>query len=250
MKRNMTGLVLALVMASSTAFALQFDGTNKAGEGVVKSKHNMNLYTNTTHDAQGRVCAFCHTPHHALPGGGSVATYMPLWSHTLPQMTFVPYNTFTVTDLNLSNELQGPSILCMSCHDGSIAVDQHYGNDLATTKLTSDAFNPTEDTNVSGTAVGLPTGGKTDLSNDHPIGFLYSDAYNSRKTDLFPESTVFKGGGTKKISDVLTNGYMTCATCHDVHNKDNKENSVDTTVNYFLYGDQKDSAFCITCHNK
>jgi Zn-finger protein len=244
MKKVLAAVGIASLMATS-AFAVTFTGTNAVKAGVVASKHNMNLYSETTQDAQGRVCAFCHTPHHALADTtGGLATYLPLWSHLLTtQTTYVPYNTATV-NVDLANELQGPTILCMSCHDGAIAIDQHYGSANGATRLADDGFN--------GTAVGLANDvnnvGASNLSNDHPIGFLYSEARTNHGTDINAETTAFSGG--KTIADALTAGFMTCATCHDVHNKDNAVNTVNANVNYFLLGDQNGSAFCLTCHNK
>jgi Zn-finger protein len=245
MKKVLAAVGIASLMATS-AFAVTFTGTNAVKAGVVASKHNMNLYSETTKDTQGRVCAFCHTPHHALADTtGGLATYLPLWSHKLTtQTTYTPYFTPTV-NVDLANELQGPTILCMSCHDGAIAIDEHYGNGLAANKLADDGFN--------GTAIGLANdtnnAGATNLGNDHPIGFLYSEAVTNHGTDINPATTTFNGG-TKTIADQLTAGFMTCATCHDVHNKDNAVNTVNANVNYFLLGDQNGSAFCLTCHNK
>ena len=60
---------------------------------------------------------------------------------------------------------------------------------------------------------------------------------------------------TKKISDVMHAGYMTCASCHEVHNTKNSENdpSVNTpgfTPNYFVYAREQNSALCLSCHVK
>jgi hypothetical protein len=243
------------VMAASTAFALTFTGTNVPGAGLVASKHNMNLYQETTHDAQGRVCAFCHTPHHSLSDTTvtGAADYLPLWSHKLTtQTSFVPYFTPTV-GVNITDPLKGATILCMSCHDGVIAVDEHYSNGLTTAKLSDDGF--------GGTAIGLANNvaapGAANFANDHPIGFSYDEALAKHPNDINVKTTKWAGsgvlGGTNQrtIQDGLTGGdFFTCASCHDVHNKDNVKNSVNANVNYFLYADQKDSAFCLTCHNK
>jgi len=259
MKKVLVAVGIASLVASS-AFGLTFNGNDTVGIGVLSSKHDMNQYTETTKDEQGRVCAFCHTPHHALSDTtGGLATYLPLWSHSLTsQTTYIPYFTPTV-NVDLSNELQGPTILCMSCHDGAIAVDQHYSNGLNSTKLADDTF--------GGTAIGLAgAGGASSLDNDHPIGFLYSEAVTNHPGDIrdpgthFSDATDIPGlpaglnAGAKTIGDQLTAGFMTCATCHDVHNKDNVANSYNDAGakrrNYFLLGDQNKSAFCLTCHVK
>jgi Zn-finger protein len=246
MKKVLVAAGIVSVMASTTAFALTFTGTNVAKAGVVASKHNMNSYTENTKDAEGRVCAFCHTPHHALADNtvDGIATYLPLWSHKLTsQVTYNAYNSATVNVDNGTLGLSGPTILCMSCHDGVVAVDEHYNNGLNTNKLADDGF--------GGTAIGLKdANGATSLGNDHPIGFMYDDAVQAHLGDLNPKDTVYLGG-TKKIEEQLTGGLFTCATCHDVHNKDNVQNTYPgSSRNYFLLGDNNGSQFCLSCHVK
>jgi hypothetical protein len=237
MKKVLAVAVLISAVSASTAFALNFGtNTNVPKAGVVASKHNMNLYLETVKDGEGRVCAFCHTPHHAVTSAD--ADYTPLWSHDIitTAATYVPYFSATLTGA-ITAPLTGPSILCMSCHDGAIAVDQHYGSVTAvgsTAKLTDDIFN--------GTAIGKGQ----DVSNDHPVGFMYSDA-KTADSGIKDASGVFLGT-TRTIASQLTGGLMTCATCHDVHNKDNAAQK--GASNYFLMASQDGSALCLSCHDK
>ena len=259
--------VVALSMLTATA---AFAGTT-AGTGVLGSPHDMNAVTGLTDDNQGRVCAFCHTPHHAVDLAGQ---YNPLWSHMPTAIAGQPYTspTFDAEQIAgaLVDPLIGPSRLCMSCHDGAIAPDQHYGsaNVAPSGRFASDDFAgyPSAVKNI---AIGL--GGN--FTNDHPIGF---DINQSLATDigLFPlinttETWLLAGvRGTKLISAGLykptaasLEQYMTCATCHDVHNKDNVENSVANGIadgnhtdaanlNYFVFAPQSGSQLCLSCHDK
>ena len=189
-----TAVTIASVLAASTAFAaLNFTGTNVAKAGVVASKHNMNSYQETTKDTEGRVCAFCHTPHHALADNtGGIADYLPLWSHALTSQ--VNYNAYFTPTVKVGGDrsLNGVTILCMSCHDGVIAVDEHYNNGLINNKLDNDGF--------GGTAIGLKdANGAASLGNDHPIGFKYDDALAAHTGDLALADTVFKGGTKKNL---------------------------------------------------
>lgn len=236
------------------------------GTGVEKSVHDMNSLSYTTKDDQGRVCAFCHTPHHAIDTTvATQSTYLPLWSHTPNTATnFTAYGTgdgnipFSPT-LNLvyeSDILVGPSRLCMSCHDGLIAVDQHYST-AGTTTLNSDVFGK----------AGIAS--NDSLSNDHPIGFNYNtvagaiikgtanptpsgtaDGYINPATSLYgTDTTPNTNAPALKISDRLYNGIMTCATCHDVHNRRNANNA-NQLVNKLVLAPQENSALCQTCHIK
>ena len=216
------------------------------GTGVVGSAHDMNSITGLTDDAQGRVCAFCHTPHHALvdPTG----ELQPLWSHDFTGYVnnWIPYQSPTL-NANVTDPLMGPSRLCMSCHDGVVAADQHYGSigGNSNARLLSDSWN--------GAAIGLATAGFADFSNDHPIGFSYTDAQVADGGLFLATGRTFldnTNAPTKTVADVLHNGeFMTCATCHDVHNKDNAINTIGG-FNYFVYSNQAGSSLCLTCHAK
>ena len=256
MKKILT-VVALLALVATIAYA----GTTP-GTGLVDSPHDMNKVTGLTADNQGRVCAFCHTPHHAVDLSGQ---YNPLWSHEPTAITGQPYQSATFdAGAGFVDPLLGPSRLCMSCHDGAIAPDQHYGsaNVAPSGRFASDDFAgyPSAVKNI---AVGL--GGK--FTNDHPIGFdILQSATDTGIFATVPTTkTWLKGGvaGTKKISDWLyKNGaelIMTCATCHDVHNKDNVDNTAangvaghtDTVnLNYFVFAPQSGSQLCLSCHDK
>ena len=226
--------IAGLTLGASLAYGYTVDGG-----GVVGSKHDMNELSGAAPDSLGRVCAFCHTPHHKLEA--TELDYNPLWSHTINVDTsFASYETVTFNSTIAGDPLAGPSRLCMSCHDGVIAVDQHYGNvgTALTGKITADGFGD------------IAVGKFSDLSNDHPIGFdltgIHGKDAGIRANLLAPANTALN---TKEIAATLgfNNGkgqlLMTCASCHDVHNRDN----VDTA---FLYEKQLDSQFCVMCHDK
>ena len=239
MKKSVLAATLLVAISAGAAIASQAPGT-----GVVGSAHDMNTVSGLTDDQQGRVCAFCHTPHHALvdPTGEQ----QPLWSHKFTETaSYKPYASPTL-NATIDDPLVGPSRLCMSCHDGVIAADQHYGSTGVggtNGRLDNDNWN--------GVAIGLKGGdGVGNLSNDHPIGFIYSDVSDNDTGIFAAASRSFKGNANTSITveSVLTNGFMTCATCHDVHNKDNVANQ--GGANYFVYGPQEGSQLCLTCHAK
>ncbi|HBA88892.1 MAG TPA: cytochrome C [Geobacter sp.] len=210
---------------------------------------------------QERVCSYCHTPHHAIVDGSD---YLPLWSHTLTKTTFTPYKSGTLdAKIDAASMMEGPSKLCMSCHDGTIAVDTHYS--FTGTKMLN------QDDSLFGTAgVGVNGG----LNNDHPIGFVYDGTSNPNgiatgpaagdpdvsahiagKDPYVRNGTATYIGTTLKIEDRLYlsatqggKGIMTCSTCHDVHNKINQDESGAT--NYLLLASNKGSSLCLSCHIK
>lgn len=254
MKKITSIAVLAgLALGATVAYA-----GNTPGTGIVGSKHDMNMLITSQPtagalaDTQGRVCAFCHTPHHKVDA--SMTDYNPLWSHTLNNVAFTAYGQKTVTfdgggTRMASDPLTGPSRLCMSCHDGVIAVDQHYGVGGAANnpKLKGDGWNDI--------AVGLAS----DLTNDHPIGFditgygaidttlsggmpIFGSAI--RNNLLAPNNAKLNNAAFTSVGFQGTTGLIfTCASCHEVHNKDN-------AGTYFLYEVQNGSQICLMCHDK
>ena len=162
----------------------------------------------------GEICIVCHAAHDA---DLSVAAEAPLWNHEITTSTFLEYSSGTL-DGTVTNDLNTTSKLCLSCHDGTVALDSFGG----------------------ATGTELMTGGallSTDLTNDHPV----SIDYNVTDTGLFPVGSA-SGLGSTIDSDLLFGGNVECASCHDVH---------DTAGNAALLRiDNAGSALCLTCHNK
>ncbi len=231
-----------MLVACFVGLALTFGiaGVSMAGSdpgtGIVGSKHDMRGYAEANGGARDqfeRVCAYCHTPHHAVEDLS--ADYMPLWSRTVTAEVFQEYNNPATQDGIVIDPVAGPSRLCMGCHDGAVAIDAYYGATGTATMVEGDAF----------LEIGVGLNG--DLSNDHPIGFDYNDVATADDEIQDASAAVFSGGAV--VADLLWadgNGaeLMTCATCHDVHNGPTVADA------WFLYGLQENSAFCTTCHLK
>ena len=96
------------------------------------------------------ICIFCHAPHNNANVAGDV-----LWNHALSTATYTLYSS---PSMNATvTQPGGVSKLCLSCHDGTVAIDS-YG---------------------ARTGTNFVTGGKnlgTNFSNDHPIGITYDAA--------------------------------------------------------------------------
>ena len=239
-----------------------------AGGGIVSSKHDLsiqtgigNLYGQT--DALDRICIYCHAPHHAMQEADAAGIkYLPLWNHGV---TTQFYNTYksdfgdgpdstnlvgtgtsnNFADRHLFNgedsigEPGSVSRLCLSCHDGTVAVNE-YGNlpqraesQGAGTHFIADQFK---------------IGGGGNLTNHHPIGFIYADVV-ALDDEIAGVDTVISDGdgdsahGATTIGSLLYDGKMECVTCHDVHNTKN-------TGETFLWRTDRESGFCLTCHLK
>jgi hypothetical protein len=272
MKKLVTLLAIAALTALGTTAVLAGQAPQT---GVNGSMHDITYlgqagYGGYQQDDFQRVCIFCHTPHNAQPNGDVPA---PLWNHEPSTVDLAPYTWAAPANLPIAfdvDPLIGPSRLCMGCHDGITAVDKH-GPDVGTAAGTA-AYKA-----LPGTAMTSPGRAITDLTVTHPIGFLYSDAFAARgpselvpDTEFFLESVPtnsptintnnraasgFVAGTTKRISDTMYGGYMTCASCHEVHNTKNAVNADSVFTpgykpNYFVWAREEGSTLCLSCHVK
>ena len=177
------------------------------------------------------MCAVCHTPH----GADTSVSEAPLWNHTVTTAT---YETYASASLDaIPGQPNGVSKLCLSCHDGTVAVDSFDGK--------------------TGTwTIGFGNIG-TDLTRHHPISFAYDGALATVDGQLHdPESTPSGLGGTID-NDLLRQGQMECTSCHDVHISRNDSGCSgchfvhgNTTETLSLRKSNAGSALCLTCHDK
>lgn len=172
----------------------------------------------TEHDLSGKgwgsneVCVFCHTPHNA----STAVTAAPLWNHAVTAVT--SYTTYGSTTLNATVGQPGDiSKLCLSCHDGTVAIDS-YGGRTGTNFMSGAAL------------VG------TDLANDHPVGFTYDAALATADGGLKNPTTPSSIAPAR-----LFGGKMECASCHNAHSNQ---------FGRFLRGSNSGSALCLACHTK
>jgi hypothetical protein len=187
----------------------------------------------------GQICVACHTPH----GGNTSVTDAPLWSHTLSGTTnYTLYSSGTLTAGTLAQP-SGVSKLCLSCHDGTVALDSYIGG--------AGTFGPLTGTKaIASTAQGS-------LANDHPIGFTYDTALATSDGALHDPATrnvtVGAGGTRSKTGTVaslmLFNGRLECASCHDVHNTFTAADGAGVGTP-LLRVSKGGSILCLTCHNK
>ncbi len=185
-------------------------------QSIVGSAHD---FSSETWNTSGEICIVCHTPHNA----DNTVTDAPLWNHQTTTATFTLYTSATLDATDLGQP-SGNSKLCLSCHDGTVAVDNFGGT-----------------TNGGDFVSGSKLIG-TDLSNDHPISFTYDATLATADGGLFDPAVQNSGLGGSIDADLLFNGKLQCASCHDVHNGSGLDN--------LLVKSNAASALCLTCHNK
>ncbi|MBI5394949.1 MAG: cytochrome C [Verrucomicrobia bacterium] len=193
-------------------------------QGITTSSHD---FQNKTWNTYKSACGVCHTMHHANQ------TVAPLWTHGVSTATFTPYSSST-----LNATVGAPtaiSLACLSCHDGTVAVNEYGGSLKGTAEYATELIGP-------------------DLSDDHPVGFVYDAALATDDGYLKDPTTTMVTGpdftGTKTIDQImLFNHKMECASCHDIHNQ--RGASRNSGIHLIMTGSSyAGSKLCLTCHNK
>ena len=164
-------------------------------------------------------CSYCHAPHSGLASGRA------LWNQTLTKQIYSLYTSSTYHQSGAQPLLGGDSNLCLSCHDGTVAVGQTIVAGKVTTTGSMYA------TDVFG----------TNLQSSHPLSVVLPivDAPNLVDTLASKGQTADPTGAIK-----LVNGNIECTTCHNPHVQ-----AKDLVAQYFLVKDSSGGAMCLACHD-
>ena len=206
MKKMMIALVaVAVVMAASGAMAQ-----------ITNTLHD---FSGASWNTGGEICEPCHTPHN-----GDMSTTV-LWNHDVTTNSF---NTYTSATMNAAaGQPANESLACLSCHDGTVAMDS-FGGNTGTNLLTGS------------TLIG------TDLSDDHPISITYNAGLATADGELHNPVSTLSGVGSGNIDDDMLfgagNDQLECASCHDPHGT--------SVPSGLLVKSNAGSDLCLTCHDK
>ena len=261
MKRYAIGFLAAGLWLGVASSVLAYSGSYSPGTGIngtvhdLGTAHNGMNYVANPADTLQRICIFCHAPHNtyrlstASGGAGPQAPddafdYLPLWNHELT----ANYASYTMyqngpgapqVGAQASQAIKsgmtpgGVSLLCLSCHDGSVAINS-YGNSSQLSQSSGGAT-------ISSRYV---IGKDNYLGNHHPIGFNYYTV-QAGDVEIRSADTAMLTATTTVKDHLLGEGneMMECATCHSVHNKGN-------TGETLLWRSDVNSQLCLTCHDK
>lgn len=259
----------------AAAVAALFSGSALAG--ISTTKHNLSSSgTGNKTSATDQICVFCHTPH-----ASDTTTVVPLWNKTLPNSA--SYTVYSSDSMQGTSSMAGSaSLVCLSCHDGSQAMDSTVnapGQGLGSTGYigTTLQWSGTRQTDgkMNNTTVAMLG---TDLRNDHPIGIPYcgggrvatavgattltgacnDDDFNAMQTAQIGSNQAYwidvAGGtaGTRQRTDValykrgagVGAPYVECGSCHDPHVE------LAAPLVSFMRVTTAGSAICLACHNK
>ena len=204
-------------------------------------------------DTGNEICVVCHAPHNTYNptegNVGSVAELGPLWNRALTQVTSYSMYNATVrvgSDIDAvymgTSQPSGVSKLCLSCHDGTIAIDS-YGRDASGNTVTGANLVTAFNANAN---IGEGSGTTGVLENDHPVGFTFTS--NTLDPEIAPSGGGVVAGlkGTDLPLFGLGNDQMECATCHDVH----ATGTFDKLLRVQNNNPADPSALCLNCHAK
>ena len=209
---------------AALATILMLSSTSTATAGIQGSVHDFSQQGWTG----GEFCIVCHTPHDS-----SNHEQAPLWNHTTSNAV---YELYSSPSLVYEPEQPGPgnlSRLCLSCHDGTVAIDSFGGTGGSTT--------------VTGRAnLG------TNLRDDHPVGVYWDHQTGTSNLTCngvchkleWSEAAyayVFTGEAGQEIK--FYNRRVECPSCHDVHN-------VNVEDVKLLRKTMAGSQLCLHCHPK
>jgi predicted CXXCH cytochrome family protein len=246
-------LVFLIWCTSAMAAAIVGDPVLGADDPILGSKHDFTglnaragvvAMSGVAFSDYGYSCVYCHIP--PEEAGANPADFGGIdgWNRYVPALS--NYNLYDSPTLdNKTNSPNPISMLCLSCHDGTMAVDMVIFRP-ATFDPSQDTamhmrINPSDDIESCGKChngqvahdITVKMLG-SDLRNDHPISMQYA-GLNFKDIDFRPPDT--PSGFNNGVK--LYNGNVECMTCHNVH---------DPSREVLLRANAE--VLCFTCHVK
>lgn len=226
---NLKGLYpfIALVLILAGTNSLPAEPNSTPGTAHDFTSESWNTYNYTTTLGQ-QLCQPCHTPHSA----NTAVTNAPLWNHQLSNASYTFFESNKDHSTLGVTAIDGTSKLCLSCHDGTVALGS-FGGQVGTQFITGGY-------NFS-----------ADLRNDHPVSVDYNAALAGGYGDLHQTSHLYATydtlnltyvQGTRPVASMLdASGKVQCTSCHSAHSN---------STLYLMKMDNRGSALCLACHDK
>ena len=295
-KKNLWAPASAALVALALALAAGPAGAVRKSD-VLNSKHNLSATApnqpygpatrTVTAVSESQICAFCHTPHNASAKdvAGNLLSVRPLWNRRVPVPTgYTGYSSSSLDAATIqagfNGQPGGSSKLCLSCHDGTLAVNTvnvingASGSPGATISMTGGVT--TLPGGTYGATSGFTTNLGADLTNDHPISVDFTTALANRDGELRAVDATQKwtsGGNViigkrpsspKPMLPLETTGsggtgQVQCSACHDPHlveTDTTKGNQMFLRTNRFQEAapgpsySQANDILCLACHDK
>jgi predicted CXXCH cytochrome family protein len=188
------------------------------GDDITNTLHNLSISGPGTvkSTVEVEVCIFCHAPHKASFDNP------PLWNCCLSEANYIPYQS-TSLYANVGQPT-GASNLRLSCHDGTVALGallSKWGEAPFEGGL---RFMPPGRTLIG-----------TDLTDDHPVSFVFDTQL------MIDNGQLFDPGTLPAEVRLDQNEMLQCTSCHNPHGTANPK---------FLVKSRSFSELCRSCHDK
>ncbi|MHB8878129.1 MAG: cytochrome c3 family protein [Myxococcaceae bacterium] len=196
----------------AVAFLVAAAGAPALANGVVAGKHNLSVLGpgKVRAQAETQVCVFCHVGHGADAKGQN---------RPQSRATYRPYESTTMVS-PAADAPSGATRICLSCHDGTIAVGETLSSGSIAMNIDGEG----------GRLAGASSIG-TDLRLTHPVSFAPVPSPKHRRP--LP-------GDAVKLDSL---NRVQCTSCHDPH-----EENLDPVQRKFLAKPNRYSEICTTCH--
>lgn len=173
------------------------------------------------------ICKFCHVPH-------SPVVAEPLWGHALSSAA--QYRTPALSRRGGASEAapqpDGASRLCLSCHDGTVAIGNVHGSGGSIRMSGSGRMTAARPGYIG-----------TDLSGSHPVSLVVPEvAQAAEAADMGTRPrSIIEALGQVRLD---RSGKIQCTTCHDPHSDSNFREG--ETPHFWVKPSV--SEVCVACH--
>lgn len=210
----MVSVLISTLVVSGVVYSQNFKTE------LLNSKHNFTVSSRSDirSTAEDESCVFCHTPHNSNPS-------VPLWGHKLSNVANYQLYSSSTLQAGIGQPTNSDSSkLCLSCHDGTVALGDTANSGLIPFVQGPDYKLPASSPSNIYKGIGF--------ADDHPFSF-YPVA--GREIQNPPPGDPVRLDGTGKVQ---------CVTCHDPHIE------FKDPMGGFLVKSNLRSAVCTTCHTK
>lgn len=265
MRGTQSALRYLILAAATLVFTQPVTAQYVPGAGITGTPHDFTLWNPSGGDGSNTInvgkCTFCHTPHRAQQSA-------LIWNHTLSSVASYSWTDTTTTVggtplPTIANTWNGATKLCLSCHDGSVAIGDVAWFNKAAHQGASAINARTMAINFPASQIATVTG---QMNKNHPVAhpFPYTgvgSTYNSVTTGVAAAASGWAANpaaqgirlftdtaGSISVGATVGATGIECSSCHDPHNAD-----ISVTGPYFLRGDltgNSGSYLCTKCHVK
>lgn len=211
-----------VVVMSLTTF-----GSGAEPAGVTATLHNLSVSGpgEVRSLKETQICKFCHVPHTAVVNE-------PLWGHALSNAQYKTPEIRRKSGSTVAPQPDGASRLCLSCHDGTVAIGNVHGSGRSISMSGDARITPGRKGYIG-----------TDLSGSHPVSVVIPetpDPEDAADTSVLPRSIIESKGSVR----LDPSGRIQCTTCHDPHSDSYYKQG--STPHFFVKPTVTE--VCLACH--